>query len=363
MLRQVYQWKLLHHVSKDHHVTLKPAHLSYKCTVCTATFSMYKQFENHVYSSHSVVAKKIMESSDRKKAAAAAAASGQPIKINDEITIIPHPGSGSSAAAAPTAAAPRGAPQAASTPVKRRRPEPAPAPVERECELCDHRALPAPLTEHYRRRHLGRPEVEFTPLLRDPDCAEFVTEEIRQQLRDRAAASDSDSEIEVEVSDPEDAAADKSSGGGALSKLNKEITITPIAAARPRRVVTVRRPKPFMGPASARRRRRARLAPRSVTERRRADRQAAERRRNPSVVELSDSEPATADNTVDLEAEDEKEEEEVKEVDVEKEGEAEKEQENMEEDEEEGEEEKMEEGEDEEEGEGESGSADDSGEE
>lgn len=38
-------------------MSLKPAHLSYKCTVCTATFGMYKQFENHVYSAHSNVAK------------------------------------------------------------------------------------------------------------------------------------------------------------------------------------------------------------------------------------------------------------------------------------------------------------------
>ena len=55
---QVYQWKLLNHVAKDHGKTLKPAHLSYKCTVCTATFGQYKLFENHVYTAHSGVAKK-----------------------------------------------------------------------------------------------------------------------------------------------------------------------------------------------------------------------------------------------------------------------------------------------------------------
>ena len=54
---QVYQWKLLNHVAKDHGKTLKPAHLSYKCTVCTATFGQYKLFENHVYTAHSGVAK------------------------------------------------------------------------------------------------------------------------------------------------------------------------------------------------------------------------------------------------------------------------------------------------------------------
>ena len=57
-VNQVYQWKLLNHVAKDHGKTLKPAHLSYKCTVCTATFGQYKLFENHVYTAHSGVAKK-----------------------------------------------------------------------------------------------------------------------------------------------------------------------------------------------------------------------------------------------------------------------------------------------------------------
>lgn len=96
----MYQWKLLNHVSREHNMTLKPAHLSYKCTVCTATFGMYKQFENHVYSAHSTVAKKAM---DNKKNAAPSSSklsglnSGdsllKPLKINDEITIIPQPSS------------------------------------------------------------------------------------------------------------------------------------------------------------------------------------------------------------------------------------------------------------------------------
>lgn len=98
---RVYQWKLLNHVSRDHNMTLKPAHLSYKCTVCTATFGMYKQFESHVYSAHSTVAKKAL---DNKKPAAGSSAMPmrgsmgagsdsllKPLKINDEITIIPQP--------------------------------------------------------------------------------------------------------------------------------------------------------------------------------------------------------------------------------------------------------------------------------
>merc|ERR1719450_889634 len=87
---KVYQWKLLNHVAKDHGKTLKPAHLSYKCTVCTATFGQYKLFENHVYTAHSGVAKK----GDKAKQAAAKAASTSgpiktPVKLSDEISIIP----------------------------------------------------------------------------------------------------------------------------------------------------------------------------------------------------------------------------------------------------------------------------------
>lgn len=79
-------------------MTLKPAHLSYKCTVCTATFGMYKQFENHVYSAHSMVAKRVM---DKKSASPQSSSNSsstaknndsllKPLKINDEITIIPQ---------------------------------------------------------------------------------------------------------------------------------------------------------------------------------------------------------------------------------------------------------------------------------
>lgn len=101
---RVYQWKLLNHVSRDHNMTLKPAHLSYKCTVCTATFGMYKQFESHVYSAHSTVAKKALDNKKPGQAAGTsvtptrAGAGGdsllKPLKINDEITIIPQPTAG-----------------------------------------------------------------------------------------------------------------------------------------------------------------------------------------------------------------------------------------------------------------------------
>ncbi|KAK9496843.1 hypothetical protein O3M35_012933 [Rhynocoris fuscipes] len=98
---RVYQWKLLNHVARDHNMSLKPAHLSYKCTVCTATFGMYKQFENHVYSAHSVVAKRVMDKKPSSSSASSQPSTSgtsqndslliKPLKINDEITIIPQP--------------------------------------------------------------------------------------------------------------------------------------------------------------------------------------------------------------------------------------------------------------------------------
>jgi len=94
---RVYQWKLLNHVSRDHSMSLKPAHLSYKCTVCTATFGMYKQFENHVYSAHSNVAKNSSKKTLANQPVASSSSSAsitttpKPLKINDEITIIPQP--------------------------------------------------------------------------------------------------------------------------------------------------------------------------------------------------------------------------------------------------------------------------------
>ncbi|XP_043465125.1 MOG interacting and ectopic P-granules protein 1 [Leptopilina heterotoma] len=90
---RVYQWKLLNHVARDHGMTLKPAHLSYKCTVCTATFGMYKQFENHVYSAHSVVAKRVIDKKNAPSSPSSRANDSllKPLKINDEITIIPQP--------------------------------------------------------------------------------------------------------------------------------------------------------------------------------------------------------------------------------------------------------------------------------
>ncbi|XP_011314063.1 uncharacterized protein MEP-1 [Fopius arisanus] len=90
---RVYQWKLLNHVARDHGMTLKPAHLSYKCTVCTATFGMYKQFENHVYSAHSVVAKRVMDKKSTPSSPSSRSNDSllKPLKINDEITIIPQP--------------------------------------------------------------------------------------------------------------------------------------------------------------------------------------------------------------------------------------------------------------------------------
>merc|ERR1712099_188348 len=86
---KVYQWKLLNHVAKDHGKTLKPAHLSYKCTVCTATFGQYKLFENHVYSAHSG-GRKVAQNKPTAAAKPKNALPGRPFKVSDEITIIPQ---------------------------------------------------------------------------------------------------------------------------------------------------------------------------------------------------------------------------------------------------------------------------------
>jgi len=88
---KVYQWKLLNHVAKDHMKVLKPAHLSYKCTVCTATFGQYKLFENHVYTVHSGAKRGNGSSSSGNKPTGSSQTNPkQPIKVSDEITIIPQ---------------------------------------------------------------------------------------------------------------------------------------------------------------------------------------------------------------------------------------------------------------------------------
>ena len=72
---------------------LKPAHLSYKCTVCTATFGQYKLFENHVYTAHSGGAKRgnaSGASSGNRLGGSSQNNPKQPIKVSDEITIIPQ---------------------------------------------------------------------------------------------------------------------------------------------------------------------------------------------------------------------------------------------------------------------------------
>ncbi|GFU49983.1 MOG interacting and ectopic P-granules protein 1 [Nephila pilipes] len=55
---RVFASKLVSHMNQVHKITLKPAHLSYKCTVCSATFNLYRLFENHVYLVHSGAAKR-----------------------------------------------------------------------------------------------------------------------------------------------------------------------------------------------------------------------------------------------------------------------------------------------------------------
>ncbi|XP_064467035.1 MOG interacting and ectopic P-granules protein 1-like [Ornithodoros turicata] len=66
---RIYASKLVAHMSQVHRVVLKPAHLSYKCTVCTATFNLYKLFETHVYTVHSGAMKRSSSSADDARSA------------------------------------------------------------------------------------------------------------------------------------------------------------------------------------------------------------------------------------------------------------------------------------------------------
>lgn len=52
---RVYASKFVNHMTQVHKIMLKLAHLSYKCIVCSATFNLYRLFENHVYLMHSAI--------------------------------------------------------------------------------------------------------------------------------------------------------------------------------------------------------------------------------------------------------------------------------------------------------------------
>nr|CAH0104419.1 unnamed protein product [Daphnia galeata] len=68
---KVHQWKMLSHVVKDHGLSLKPAHLSYKCT-------LEKFFDK--------------DKADTKKGSSGSTNTSTTgaLRINDEITIIPQ---------------------------------------------------------------------------------------------------------------------------------------------------------------------------------------------------------------------------------------------------------------------------------
>ena len=94
---KMFHWKLLNHVANDHKKTLKPAHLSYKCTVCTQTFGQYKLFENHVYSAHSGgrkigqnQPKNAVKPPQQQQPKPSPTIAGRALKVSDEITIIPQ---------------------------------------------------------------------------------------------------------------------------------------------------------------------------------------------------------------------------------------------------------------------------------
>lgn len=86
----VFTYKLVSHMTQVHKVTLKPAHLSYKCTVCTATFTLYRLFESHVYNVHSGSAKKSSEDNSSSSSSTAAATSEPASKKLSVVDISPR---------------------------------------------------------------------------------------------------------------------------------------------------------------------------------------------------------------------------------------------------------------------------------
>ncbi|XP_063239992.1 uncharacterized protein LOC134540890 isoform X2 [Bacillus rossius redtenbacheri] len=207
---RVYQWKLLNHVARDHNMTLKPAHLSYKCTVCTATFGMYKQFENHVYSAHSVVAKRVMDKKTSPSPATPRAPSDsllKPLKINDEITIIPQPARPRPGPASRTGAVSAAVQAAGGTKVW-------------QCDDCeatfDGPTGFAQFTAHVKRRHLRRCSVRLCRLDACPTCRRrHATGAVLEWLGQRSGVD------VIELSDDE----------VVIGQGRSEITITKVACA------------------------------------------------------------------------------------------------------------------------------------
>nr|CAD7395347.1 unnamed protein product [Timema poppensis] len=210
---EVYQWKLLNHVARDHNMTLKPAHLSYKCTVCTATFGMYKQFECHVYSAHSVVAKRVMDKKTPQQGQGAKSQSSsdsllKPLKINDEITIIPQPARPRPGPASRTGAMSAAAQAASGAKVW-------------ECQKCDATydgttGFTQYLT-HIKRRHAKRCTVKLCRLDACPTCRRrHVTQTMLDYIDDQKNSVDV-----IELSDDE----------VVIGQGRNEITITKVSCA------------------------------------------------------------------------------------------------------------------------------------
>lgn len=193
-------------------MTLKPAHLSYKCTVCTATFGMYKQFENHVYSAHSVVAKRVMDKKTPPvpRPPQQTDAILKPLKINDEITIIPQP------------ARPRPGPASRTGAIPAWMQEQNPSSKVHACENCEA-TFDGPTgfsqyVSHVRRRHLRRCGVKLCRLDACPTCKQrHVTQAMLDFLEEQKEGVDV-----IELSDDEVVIA----GQG-----RNEITITKVSCA------------------------------------------------------------------------------------------------------------------------------------
>ncbi|KAH6946041.1 hypothetical protein HPB50_011284 [Hyalomma asiaticum] len=177
---RIYASKLVAHMSQVHRVVLKPAHLSYKCTVCTATFNLYKLFETHVYTVHSGAMKRSSggASDDRPaKRPAVAPPSAAPAKsttVSTKAEAKPEP---KEIANVPAKPAPKpstsgsvkveeAAPTKVATPVPPV--EPAEPPIGTRCATCKENV--EDLAEHLKEKHIRRCHVRVCHIEKCDRC-------------------------------------------------------------------------------------------------------------------------------------------------------------------------------------------------
>lgn len=179
---RIYASKLVAHMSQVHRVVLKPAHLSYKCTVCTATFNLYKLFETHVYTVHSGAMKRssAAASDDRPAKRPAVAPPSLPVAPTKAATVStkaeakPEPKETASVPAKPAPKPPtsasskveEAAPAKVATPVASV--EPAEPQVGNRCATCKENV--EDLAEHLKEKHIRRCHVRVCHIEKCDRC-------------------------------------------------------------------------------------------------------------------------------------------------------------------------------------------------